>query len=202
MTYNQVTSSNLSAMVTGGIVGSAISNIDFENSSDSSLIPESIIFSNNNNLNYFNLQYSDNLPEESITSTHTVDENNLPPPLRKPNHKAKVITATIQTLSEKLAGWKGEASLAATSSATHDAYEIVRKLITFSVMMPDVGLEEEGTFTFYWNTDNLIASLSLESDRTYSFYGENKHTDRELGLSDQGIDQPFTPELLKLLAIA
>jgi len=71
-------------------------------------------------------------------------------------------------------GWRGEGSLAPTKQTLQEARGL---LLQISAEMPDllrplISVDEEGYACLHWNCPNLLATISLYGDETYSFFSE------------------------------
>lgn len=104
----------------------------------------------------------------------------------------------IAFLASKPNGWKGPNSLAATKTAKELAVEFLRKLSVEQIdVQPKVGLDHEGTFSFFWSEDNLSVELTVYEDGTYSFFGASKN--QTYIVDEAPLEEPLHNHLLSVL---
>jgi hypothetical protein len=78
------------------------------------------------------------------------------------------------------------------------AYEDAAFFLTglYGVILPRVGIAEDGEIVVSWKTDKVVVDLSITGDGTYSFYAE---ADGEVFTAD---DKPITEPLPSALLSA
>lgn len=82
--------------------------------------------------------------------------------------------AEMEIVRSLAAGWEGPGSLPASEAATGDAYELLSKMASDfpEGAIPSIGLDSDGVIVMSWNDGDLVGSLSVQGDGTYSYYIE------------------------------
>ncbi|MCE2737215.1 MAG: hypothetical protein LW703_02395 [Rhodobacter sp.] len=80
----------------------------------------------------------------------------------------------IASYAEVNDGWRGEGSKAPTGQTLQEAAEL---LLQISSEMPDlfrpmISIDEDGCACLHWNAPDLLATISVYGDGTYSFFSE------------------------------
>lgn len=104
----------------------------------------------------------------------------------------------IRELSRKSDGWAGPDSVAASVEARKDAERFLNSLISASIALPFIGLDPEGDFSFYWNSEGLIVDVSISGDGTYAFYA--KCGGIELECDAYRLSDGVEPRLLRVIS--
>ncbi|MEP3776265.1 MAG: hypothetical protein ABJM82_04485 [Shimia thalassica] len=85
------------------------------------------------------------------------------------------LTERVIELSKRETGWKGPNSLAAIAKSRTDIMDLIRKMSLEEIeAVPKVGLDYEGTFSLFWNEEDLKAELTAHGDGTYSFFAKKE----------------------------
>lgn len=142
------------------------------------------------------IQHGTNLPNWkpigeflNLDNQRTVGNERLLAPLK----------ARVDLLGRHADGWKGTDSLGASKHAVSDAKALLERLVSSGLIaQPRIGLDEDGSFGFYWQTDQFVAAMSIFGDGTYSYFA------REVGgrfaSNDSGsLSRPVSAELLEIL---
>mgnify|MGYP007096396856 CR=1 FL=1 len=87
---------------------------------------------------------------------------------------AQVALEKIETYVGLSDGWRGEGSHAPTEKTLQETAEL---LLQISSEMPDlfgplISVDEDGYACLHWNGPNLLATISVYGDGTYSFFSE------------------------------
>lgn len=111
---------------------------------------------------------------------------------------ARELFEQISHLSSKLVGWKGANSVAADEHSVRDAIALARKLVQERISKyPAIGLDEDGSFTFYWKDPDFVIDLSVYGDGTYSFFA--RCGDKSYSVDEAHIADPINRELRSVL---
>lgn len=107
--------------------------------------------------------------------------------------------ARINYLAAKVDGWKGEASVGASASARDDVFAFLDKLqVEAPTAAPMISLDEDGEFVLYWNTEGLLASVSIGGNKKFTFFGNRGSGD--IIREDIDLTSPLPPEVVGVLS--
>lgn len=94
--------------------------------------------------------------------------------------------------------WAGSGFNRASERAVVDAERFLLKLVHLGLSIPPViGLDDDGSFSFYLARENFVADLSIRDDGTYSYYAQLG--DDEISSEDSSIDGPIDQQLADML---
>lgn len=84
----------------------------------------------------------------------------------------------IEKLGRLPKDWGGEGYCAATPDVVSDAERFLLKLVHLGVtMQPAIGLDDDGSFSFHFNSGTVLADLSVHSGGVYSYYAKMGNTE-------------------------
>ena len=71
-------------------------------------------------------------------------------------------------------GWKGDGTFAPSASTLGEARELASQFATEmpTISAPSVSADDDGAVCFYWMDGQMMATVSVYGDGTYSFYAE------------------------------
>lgn len=108
-------------------------------------------------------------------------------------------SARIRYLGGKPNGWRGEGSVAPAKEAVDDALAFVEKLqMEAPEVAPMISVDEDGEFLFFWKQEDLLASIAVAGDKSYTFFG--KHGGRDVIREALALADPFPPEVTAILS--
>ena len=94
--------------------------------------------------------------------------------------------------------WAGSGFNRASEKAVVDAERFLLKLVHLGLSIPPaIGLDDDGSFSFYLARENFVADLSIRDDGTYSYYAQLG--DDEISSEDSSIDGPIDQQLADML---
>ena len=110
------------------------------------------------------------------------------------------LASRIDDLAVRPNDWKGQGSLAVSSNVVDQAKQFLRTLaLEETALAPQVGLDFEGTLSFFWNEDGVVAELTIYGDGTYSYFARR---DDQVATEDEAdIDHPIDSRLLNILSV-
>ena len=116
-------------------------------------------------------------PQGALTSLAT-DGNAVEP---KPLTQMLIAAPWIEEAGDRVIaysrvddGWRGEGSVAPSAEAIADAIDLIEQFAfeAPSIPQPMISADDEGVICLYWRDREMMASLSVYGDDTYSYYAE------------------------------
>jgi len=104
----------------------------------------------------------------------------------------------ILKLSEKTNDWKGSNSFAPSKDAQNYAYQLLTKLHSERIeKIPSIGLDYEGTFSFFWSDQDITIDLTTYEDGSYSFFATDGS--KKFSVDEASLYEPLHQHLLSIL---
>ena len=96
-------------------------------------------------------------------------------------------------------GWKGEGSLAPSRQAISEALDLLEQFAFEAPTLPAplISGDDEGSLSFFWNDESLLASIFVYGDGTYSFFAES--FEHQVRSDEETIGDIIPPRLLQVM---
>lgn len=80
----------------------------------------------------------------------------------------------LENYSLYVDGWKGPGSIAPTENTRLEALILAHRIASEapSIAKPLISADEDGSLSFFWDSSDFFASMSIYGDGTYSYYAE------------------------------
>ena len=146
------------------------------------------------------LEYIDVVTTGGDSSSEAVDMYTRADPVTITNNALRMspLVERINLLSAVSDGWKGEGSVAPSSRAKEEALVMLDKIVGASPSRrpPLIGLDEDGTFSFAWRSEDLKGHMTIYGDGTCSFSIKSSHSSARS--SSTSVYAPLPADLVKI----
>jgi len=145
------------------------------------------------------------LPKHSATAGLHANNVTLSPALNFPRRifdlQLERSLGRLNYLRSLPDGWMGEDSCGASKDVGDQAEQLLRRIRREvpSAPLPVLGLDNDGTIVMSWSRSDLVGSMTIYGDGTYSYFvRRNAASAKNI---EAMMDQPLAKDLTELLAV-